>query len=56
MEGRRDVMDGSRLRTVREWSVERYGISREGAIPVTLEDCGPWFELRLELDRCRRAE
>lgn len=60
MEGRRDVRDGSRLRTVREWSVWRYGMSREGAIPVTLADCGAWFaeacELRLELDRFRRAE
>jgi hypothetical protein len=34
-------------------------VSREGAIPVTLEVCAPWFEaceLRLELDRFRRVE
>lgn len=60
MDGRREVRDGSRLRTVRKWSVDREGtvLSREGAIPVTLAAWTPWaagvLELRLDEDRCRR--
>jgi hypothetical protein len=57
IEGRRDVSDGSRLRTVRG-SVRGWLVSREGAIPVMLPVCG-WvevYELRLEFDRFRRAD
>lgn len=55
------MRDGSRLRTVREWSVrDGWLVSRDGAIPVTLPVWGPWvaeaWELRLEFDRFRRAD
>lgn len=43
IDGRREVRDGSRLRTVREWSArEGWLVSRDGAIPVMLPVCGTW--------------
>lgn len=61
IDGRRDVRDVSRLRTVRGWSArDGWLVSRAGATPVTLPVGGPCVadvcELRLEFERFRRAD